>query len=108
MKPLLYLILFGASLQSWAANPDLNESLVRVINQINAMMPILDEAQTQIQPNARIQLHIEGFVDAKGQRHAGLRDDLLNIRNSLIEYINEPVIAPRTIAPLELDFVRKP
>lgn len=107
MKHLLGLILFITSLHGGATNPDLNESLVRIINQINALLPILSEAQNQIEPNARIQLHIEGFEDARGQRHPGLRDDLLAIRNSLIEYINEPVIAPRKITPLALDFVSK-
>ncbi len=35
-------------------------------------------------------------------------EDLLNIRNGLIDYINQPIIAPRKIKPLEMDFVRKP
>ncbi|HAT1795172.1 RAQPRD family integrative conjugative element protein [Legionella pneumophila subsp. fraseri] len=108
MKRLLYLAMMIASLNSWANNPDLNETLVRVINQINAIMPLLDEAQTQLTPNPRIQLQIEGFEDAQGQHHAGVREDLLNIRNGLIDYINQPIIAPRKIKPLEMDFVRKP
>ncbi|HAU0843143.1 TPA: hypothetical protein RJX18_000204 [Legionella pneumophila] len=108
MKRLLYLALMITSLNSWANNPDLNETLVRVINQINAIMPLLDEAQTQLTPNPRIQLQIEGFEDAQGQHHAGVREDLLNIRNGLIDYINQPIIAPRKIKPLEMDFVRKP
>ncbi|CDZ76690.1 hypothetical protein BN59_00964 [Legionella massiliensis] len=108
MKRLLYLTLMILSLNSWANNPDLNETLVRIINQINAIMPLLDEAQTQLTPNTRIQLQIEGFEDAQGQHHAGVREDLLNIRNELIDYINQPIIAPRKIKPLEMDFVRKP
>lgn len=108
MKPLLCVILLLTSLQTWANNPDLNETLVRIINQINAIMPLLDEAQTQINPNARIQLQIESFEDTQGQPHAGLREDLLSIRNGLIDYINQPIVAPRKIKPLELDFVRKP
>ncbi|CZO59650.1 RAQPRD family integrative conjugative element protein [Legionella pneumophila serogroup 1] len=108
MKRLLYLTLMIISLHTWANNPDLNETLVRIINQINAIMPLLDEAQTQITPNARIQLQVEGFEDVQGQHHAGLREDLLNIRNGLIDYINLPIIAPRKIKSLEMDFVRKP
>ncbi|KTC66357.1 Uncharacterised protein (plasmid) [Legionella adelaidensis] len=108
MKRILYLVLLTVSLQSWASNPDLNETLVRIINQINAIMPLLDEAQLQITPNTHIQLQIEGFEDGQGQHHAGLREDLMNIRNGLIDYINEPVIAPRKIKALEMDFVRKP
>ncbi|AMQ28925.1 TPA: RAQPRD family integrative conjugative element protein [Legionella pneumophila] len=108
MKRLLCLTFMMISLHSWANNPDLNETLVRIINQINAIMPLLDEAQTQITPNTRIQLQIEGFEDVQGQYHAGLREDLLNIRNGLIDYINQPIIAPRKIKALEMDFVRKP
>ncbi|HAU0276241.1 TPA: hypothetical protein ACR96C_003224, partial [Legionella pneumophila] len=80
MKRLLCLTLIMISLQCSANNPDLNETLVRIINQINAIMPLLDEAQTQVTPNARIQLQIEGFEDLQGQHHSGLREDLLNIR----------------------------
>lgn len=108
MKRLLCLILLITSFSTWANNPDLNETLVRIINQINAIMPLLDEAQNEISPNARIQLHIEGFKDAQGEHHAGLREDLINIRNALIDYINQPVIAPRKVKPLAMDFVRKP
>lgn len=108
MKRVLCLTLMMISLHSWANNPDLNETLVRIINQINAIMPLLDEAQTQIRVNTRIQLQIEEFEDAQGRHHAGLREDLLNIRNGLIDYINQPIIAPRKIKTLEMDFVRKP
>lgn len=108
MKKILCLILMLLSLPCAANNPDLNETLVRIINQINAIMPLLDEAQIQITPNSRIQLQIENFEDNKGHPHAGLREDLLSIRNGLIDYINQPIIAPRKINALELDFVRKP
>lgn len=108
MKRILCLALMIASLQCSANNPDLNETLVRIINQINAIMPLLDEAQTQITPGTRIQLQIEGFEDLRDLHHAGLREDLLSIRNGLIDYINQPIIAPRKIKPLEMDFVRKP
>ncbi|WP_115304162.1 hypothetical protein [Legionella beliardensis] len=88
-----------------ADNAALNETLVRLINQINAMMPLLDEAQDEQEPNARIALHVERFVDGEGKTHAGLRDDLVAIRNSLIDFINQPAIAPKIIKPLALDYV---
>lgn len=108
MKRLICLALLFTSFTSNAGNSNLNETVVRIINQINAINPLLDEAQSEISPNARIQLHIEGFKDAEGHYHAGLRDDLFAIRNGLIDYINQPTIAPRKVKPLALDFVRKP
>lgn len=90
-----------------ASNPQLNETLVRIINQINAIMPLLDEANEEIEPDTRIRLHVDSFEGADGQKHPGIRDDLINIRSALIEYINNPVIEPRIVKPLALDFIGK-
>lgn len=103
----LLLMITLTSFTAHANDEALNQTVVRIINQINAVMPLLDEAQTELEPNARITLHIEAFEGADGKEHAGLRGDLLSIRNALIEYINKPVIAPKTIAPLALDFIGK-
>lgn len=91
-----------------AANPSLNETLVRIINQINAITPLLNQAKAELNKQERIQLHIERFKDAKGVYHAGVREDLLTIRKGLIDYINQPTIAPVKIQPLSNDFVSKP
>lgn len=108
MKRLICLVLLIISFTTNASDSNLNETLVRIINQINAIKPLLDEAQAEISPNARVQLHIDGFKDREGNYHPGLRDDLLSIRNGLIDYINQPVIAPRKVKPLAGYFVRKP
>lgn len=107
MKRLLLILMLSLPLASHASEEALNQTLVRVINQINAVMPLLDEAQSEIEPNTRIQLHIESFEGADGKNHAGLRNDLLAIRNALIDYINKPAIEPKTIKPLSLDFIGK-
>lgn len=105
MKRLFLFILLGMSAATHASEENLNQTLVRVINQINAIMPMLDEAKNEIEPNTRIQLHIEAFEGADNKKHPGLRNDLLSIRNALIDYINTPAIEPKTIKPLALDFI---
>jgi hypothetical protein len=107
MKYLFFVISMGLSFTTQASETALNQTMVRIINQINAIMPLLDEANTEIVPNSRIQLHINSFEGADGKMHPGLRGDLLSIRNALIEYINKPAIEPKTIKPLALDFVGK-
>lgn len=107
MKRSLLVLMLSLPFASHASEEALNQTLVRVINQINAVMPLLDEAQSEIEPNTRIQLHIESFEGSDGKTQAGLRDDLLAIRNALIDYINKPAIEPKTIKPLSLDFIRK-
>jgi len=103
----LLLMISLTSLTTHASDEALNQTLVRVINQLNEIMPLLDEAKAELEPNARITLHIDAFEGADGNLHEGLRDDLLSIRNALIDYINKPVIAPKTIQPLALDFIGK-
>lgn len=90
---------------TFAKETELNNTLVRIINQINATLPLLDEAKNEIEPNARIQLHIETFEGADGLQHPGVRNDLIQIRNALIDYINKPAIEPKTIKPIEFDFI---
>lgn len=101
---ILMMILSCSSMMLHADDAGLNETLVRIINQINAIQPLLDEAKLQVYPNQRIQFHVEHFEGPDGKQHPGLRGDLLSIRNALIDVINHPVIAPRVIEPLALDF----
>jgi len=99
MKRIVIAYLFSVlSLTSYASEEALNETLVRVINQINAIMPLLDEAQDEIEPNARIQLHIESFEGADGLKHFGVRNDgtkewirdRLGIESSKIHEVPDP------------------
>lgn len=108
MKKLLLMCCLGLiSIGAHASQSELNNILVRVINQINTALPLLDEAKSEIEPNSRIQLHIESFEGEDGKQHPGVRNDLMTIRNALIDYINKPAIEPKTIKPLEFDFIEK-
>ena len=104
-KTLLAACLLLGMNTSYADDAALNQTLVRIINQINAILPLLDEAKEEIEPNSRIALHIEAFAGQDNQRHPGIRDDLLSIRDGLIDYINKPAVEPKTVEPLALDFV---
>lgn len=104
----MILILMLTCSSTYADEARFNETLVRIINQINAIQPLLDEAKHDVDPNQRLQFHVEAFEGSDGKKHPGLRDDLLAIRGALIEVINHPVIAPRVIEPLALDFTGKP
>ena len=90
-----------------ATDAELNTTLVRVINQLNAILPLLDEAEDELEPNARIRLHINSFEGSDGAKHPGVRDDLKSMRNALIDYINKPAIEPKTVKPLAFDFIEK-
>ena len=106
-KILIAVCLYITAFVVYATDDELNTTLVRVINQMNAILPLLDEAKDEMKLNARIQLHIDSFEGADGKQHPGVRDDFKSIRNALIDYINKPAIEPKTVKPLEFDFVGK-
>ena len=107
VKGCLLAVLMMTSVVCTANDAELNNTLVRVINQINAILPLLDEAQSEIEPNARIRLHVDSFEGSDGKVHAGVRDDLQQVRNALIAYINKPAVEPKKVKPLAFDFVGK-
>ena len=89
----------------YADTTEMNNNLVRLVNQIDAMMPIIDAAKAEQDPNARVQFHFETWTDSKGQVHLGLREDLFMIRQALINQINGTNLTPTKVVPLENDFI---
>lgn len=92
-------------LTAYANNEQMNATVVQLINQINAMMPLIDTAEKQQDKTTAVQFHFDTFTDVNGKEHNGLRQDLLAIRASLIAQINEPPIEPRLVLPLQQDYV---
>ena len=97
--------LFVLSTSVLAGNAQMNVTITRIINQINAIMPLIDKAKSEQDKNPRIKVHFDSFKGADNKLHPGLRQDLITIRNSLIGYINKPAIEPKTIKPLANDFI---
>lgn len=90
---------------SFADQAQMNETLVRLINQIDAMMPLVQQAKKQQPKNERFQFHFDAFEGSDGEMHNGLKEDLLSIRQALISQINTPSVDPYHIKPLNNDFV---
>ena len=99
------LLAFVLMTATYADTIQMNNNLVRLVNQIDAMMPIIDAAQKSQDPNARVQFHFETWTDNQGQVHLGLREDLFMIRQALVSQINNTNLTPTYVPPLENDFV---
>lgn len=114
----LWLLLIGIPSQAMPETSlNQREILVKVADQLNALLPVLDEAEKQ-QQNTRIQFHISRFQGHDGRYHNGLRDDMVSMRNAIVDFINQTgqadideaegvhsFIEPQPILPLEFDFV---
>ena len=96
MRTIILLHVFLLGLTSSLAHADADaerESLARVIHELEALQPLLLEAEIAADPDARIQF-----------RYDWLREDLERIRQGIQEHIDAPRSEPRLIAPLRGDY----
>lgn len=105
MKRTLLIILTLLSTCTYANDIAMKKVLVQIIAQIDAIMPLIDEAKDNQGGDTRIKFNFDKFKNSKGKITNGLRDDLIAIKQGIVEYINKPDIAPKTIPNLEFDFV---
>ena len=79
-----------------AADADADrEVLARIAHDLSALEPLLKEAESQANPDARIRF-----------RYDWLRQDLARVRLGVEEHINAPRAEPRTFPPLRGDYRR--
>ncbi len=71
------------------------EALARINHELQTISPLIDQAASQANPDARIQFQYDW-----------LRQDLVRIRNGIQEHINTPRSEPRTFPPLRGDYRR--
>lgn len=71
------------------------EALARLLHEFNALMPLIDEAETKSDTSSRIKFNYEW-----------LRKDLAMIRHGVQEHISKPRAEPREFVPLKGDYRR--
>ena len=69
------------------------EALARLSHEIEALTPLIDTAESQAIPDARILF-----------RYDWLRQDLARIRAGIQQHIDAPRVEPRTFPPLRGDY----
>ena len=71
------------------------ESLARITHELEAIQPLITEAASQANPDARIRFQYDW-----------LRQDLIKIQNGIQAHIDAPRSEPRTFPPLRGDYRR--
>jgi RAQPRD family integrative conjugative element protein len=69
------------------------EALARLIHELDALAPLIETAESQANPDARIRF-----------RYDWLRQDLERIRGGIREHVDAPRTEPRTFPPLRGDY----
>jgi len=95
---ILIAVLFGIMLPLHQAIADADgerEALARIIHELETLEPLIGEAKSQANPDARIHF-----------RYEWLRQDLSRIRLGLQEHIDAPRSEPRAFPSLRGDYRR--
>lgn len=92
----------------YADDAQMKETLTQMIEQLQALKPLITKAE-QAQPNnPRITIHFDSWIDYQGHQHNGLRQDINVIQAGLIAAVNRQNIEPRHYAAINNDFVGTP
>lgn len=103
--PLIILILMTITNTSFAKDKQEREYLIQLLNQLDAMQPLIIAAEKEQPKNLRVQFHYTKFKDSQGQIHNGLLEDIEAIRAGIKEKLNETQIEPRVFSPIAGDYM---
>ena len=107
MKKTAIIIMLVLSTSCFATNDQMNEDLVKVVQELQSIKPLLEKAEKEQEKNTRIKINFEDFKGPNGKTHNGLKSDIETIQKSIIEIINSETIEPRVVDPISGDFVSK-
>lgn len=79
--------------------------LVQLVNQLNAMLPLVMAAQKMQPPHQRVSFHYTAWHDDKGQRRNGLLEDVQAIKAGIEQKLNSIAIEPRSVQPVRGDYL---
>lgn len=86
-------------------NNDEKAYLIQIINQLDALKPLILAAQNAQLSDKRVQFHYTRYQDSQGQLHNGLLEDTESVKAGVVQYLNQPTVEPRTVRPLQGDYL---
>ena len=107
LKKILPLVLFFITGSSLASQEQERIYLVQLINQLDAMTPMVLAAAREQPKNLRVQFHYTAWRDDKGQLHNGLLEDINDIKAGIRQKLNDATIESRVINPVLGDYQDK-
>tara|TARA_R110002167_G_scaffold93474_7_gene250490 strand:- start:3685 stop:4029 length:345 start_codon:yes stop_codon:yes gene_type:complete len=100
------LCISGACLAvSNADNAQMKQTMTKIVNQLEMIKPLIDQAQDEQDPHQRVMFHFDSWTDANGKRHNGLRQDINQIESGVVTGINRASVEPRRFRPINGDYI---
>lgn len=107
-KMLVSLFLFLSLCVTSAYANDAQEKiyLTQILNELDAIQPLILAAQAQQSKNTRTQFHYIHYRDGQGQLHNGLLEDVQAIKSGITQALNQLPMEPRVVAPIQGDYTK--
>lgn len=86
---------------------ELNESiyLKQILNQLEAIKPLVLAASKEQPKNMRVQFHYIHYQDMSGNHHNGLLEDIEEIEKGVQARLSQPTTEPHRFAPIKGDYL---
>jgi RAQPRD family integrative conjugative element protein len=84
----------------------LNEDvyLKQILNQLDAVQPLIPAAEKAQPKNERIQFHYTKYKDSQGKTHNGLLEDIQAIKSGINQKLNQVSVEPRQVIAVKGDY----
>lgn len=82
-----------------------NMYLTQILNALNSIQPLILAAEREQPQNTRTEFHYTQYQDQQGEWHNGLLEDIKTIQSGIKEQLNSASVEPRTITPLNGDYL---
>ncbi|MEO8402578.1 MAG: RAQPRD family integrative conjugative element protein [Gammaproteobacteria bacterium] len=102
---LLSLLITLLSLSANATEEQERIYLTQMLNQLNALKPLIVSAAREQPRDNRTQFHYTHFRDANGKTQNGLLEDINEIEKGILEKLDHTPSAPHSIQPIKGDFI---
>lgn len=81
--------------------------LTQILNQIDAMQPLIIAAEKAQPVNTRIKFHYTQYRDSHGNLHHGLLEDIQSIKSGITQKLNNASVEPRVVRPIKGDYIEQ-
>lgn len=88
-----------------ADDAQMKVTLAKIVENLQAIQPLITRAERQQSANPRYQVHFENWQSGDGVHHHGLRTDVTAIQTALEKIIQTPGNEPRVVTPIQTDFI---
>lgn len=102
---LIMILVCVLSMRVMASEASEKMYLLQMINQLEAVKPLIIAAQNAQIKDARILFHYTSYHDAEGIKHNGLLEDINEIKKGIQEKLNQTAPEPRHFQAIKGDYL---